>query len=365
MGLNIFNRSDEPKPFKPYDPILDSGSPLIVKIVKKTPLFSTLLISIVIMSIVGIVGRFTFLKRFNNIDMMKEPFFAVSLFGLKDVINGDQDVVIPTAVLIRSDKPIAVKNKKGAKDLSLTVPKTSRHEVVKAKDYGIADRSIMVDDSYIFNTDKTGTFAPNGTFKKIVKAKDDSYFDDALFIGDSRTVGLYLFSSLKGKTNFFCRESTNVFNFPTREIDYHGKNGEEGRTTIDELLKNHSFKKIYISLGVNEMARPSLDYYKNFRAIVENIRNKQPKAIIFIQGSINIAPPRCQTDPVFNNTNLYQRNKAIAELANGRDIFYIDPNKAVCDENGDLKAEYTSDQIHFKANYYNLWVDFLRDNVVY
>ena len=62
------------------------------------------------------------------------------------------------------------------------------------------------------------------------------------------------------------------------------------------------------------MARPSLDYYKNFRAIVENIRNKQPKAIIFIQGSINIAPPRCQTDPVFNNTNLYQRNKAIAEL---------------------------------------------------
>lgn len=358
-------KDDEPKPFKPYNPMTDSGSSVVIKIISKTPLFSSVLISMIIFTLIGLIGKYTFLKQFDKINSLKEPYFAITLFGLKDIINGEQDVVLPSGILKKQPAMKLANEEAHIKAVEHKVPAKSSNPVAKATDYGVADRSIMVDDDYIFNIDKSGIFAPNGTYKKLTKAKDDSYFKDALFIGDSRTVGLYLFSNLNGKTNFFCRESTNVFNFPTREIDYHGMNGEEGRTTIDALLQDHHYSKIYISLGVNEMARPSIDYYNHFREIVKNIRNKQPKAYIFIMGSIHIAAPQCQTDSVFNNTNLVQRNKAISELANGRDIFYIDPNPAVCDKDGNLISEYTSDQIHLKANYYNLWSKYIRENVVY
>ncbi|MCR4782064.1 MAG: hypothetical protein K5851_04900 [Lachnospiraceae bacterium] len=365
MLPNIFKKDDEPKPFKPYNPLTDSGSPLIFKIVSKTPLFSSLIITGTIFCLVGMIGKFTFLSKFNNINSVKEPFFAISLFGIKDVLNGDQDLLLPSSILKKEETEELNKANLNAKVPSLSIPKSSCNKVLGATDYGVADRSIMVDDNYAFNIDKKGLFAPNGEYKKLVKSKNDDYFKDALFIGDSRMVGLYMFSNLKGKTNFFCRESTNVFNFPTRDMDYHGMNGEEGRTTIDNLLSSHKFKKIYISLGVNEMGHPSINYYKSFRNIIENLHNKQPDAYIFIMGSIHIAAPQCQTDPVFNNTNLVQRNKAISELANGRNIFYIDPNKDLCDKDGNLISEYTSDQIHLKANFYNLWANYIRENVVY
>lgn len=67
-------------------------------------------------------------------------------------------------------------------------------------------------------------------------------------------------------------------------------------------------------------------------------------------------------DPVFNNTNINIRNVEIETLANGKDIFYIDVNEAVCDENGNLYADWTFDQIHLKAKYYQVWENFLMEH---
>ena len=44
------------------------------------------------------------------------------------------------------------------------------------------------------------------------------------------------------------------------------------------------------------------------------------------------------------------------------DIFYIDVNEAVCDENGNLYADWTFDQIHLKAKYYQVWENFLMEH---
>lgn len=79
---------------------------------------------------------------------------------------------------------------------------------------------------------------------------------------------------------------------------------------------------------------------------------------------MHIGGTMSSTDPIFNNTNLVQRNVAISSLANGRDIFYIDMNPVLVDGDGNLIAEYSNDQIHVKAEYYHLWSDFLRQNTI-
>ena len=119
-----------------------------------------------------------------------------------------------------------------------------------------------------------------------------------------------------------------------------------------------------ISLGINEMGYPVMDYYKAYRELVTKIHTAYPDALIFIQGNMHVGIGSSQTNATFNNTNLVQRNTAIASLANGRNIFYIDPNTAVCDSDGNLIAEYTTDEIHLKAAYYNKWVQYLRENTI-
>lgn len=69
-----------------------------------------------------------------------------------------------------------------------------------------------------------------------------------------------------------------------------------------------------------------------------------------------------ESDPIFNNTNINDKNEAIAALADNRNIFYIDVNEVVCDENGNLVHEYTIDEIHLKAKYYEIWKQFLLEH---
>ena len=56
---------------------------------------------------------------------------------------------------------------------------------------------------------------------------------------------------------------------------------------------------------------------------------------------------------------------SIAMLANNHDIFYIDVNEVVCDENGALQSDLTFDNIHLLGSKYNIWVDFLKQKGIW
>lgn len=247
----------------------------------------------------------------------------------------------------------------------LKVPDACCSKVVPAKDYGVADETYLSSDDTVYNTDKEGLFAPNGTYYSLQEV-DDSYFADALMIGDSRTVGLYEYGDMANVTSFLARESASIYDlFDDEKLDYVPKGKETTQRTLKDLLAKTKFKKIYISVGVNELGVPDTeDYYEEFRKVVTKINKLQPDAIIYIQGIMHVSKNMSSTDRVYNNRAIVQRNKAISTLANGRNIFYIDMNGDLCDENGDLKVELTGDGIHLKATACELWHKFLRKNAI-
>lgn len=338
---------------------------------KKIPLFSLILLSCVILSIVGFIGLHTRLKRYRKLDFVKEPVYSALIFDLKTKRNGGEEAA---AAIVNSDRNKANEIKqekrpskqemKKALDERLTIPKGVCNPVVPAKDYGVVDSSLIADPSTVFTTDLTGYFAPDGTYRYLKKAKSDDYFKDALMIGDSRTVGLSMWGPLVGKTNFFCKESMSVFGVTSKELNYSGVDGEAGAMTLDQLLSSHKFRKVYISLGINEMGYPLMRYYNGYRALMEKIHAAWPDAIIYIEGNLHVSAEKSQQDPTYNNTNMVMRNTAIASLANGRDTFYIDPNTEVCDGDGNLIADYTTDGIHLKAAFYKKWVEALENNTI-
>lgn len=181
---------------------------------------------------------------------------------------------------------------------------------------------------------------------------DESYFDDALFIGDSRTVGLRDYSDLSQHADFLCETSLTVHKVFKHDF--------KGKGTLEEVLQAKEYGKIYLMVGINELGTGTTeDFMAKYTEVVEKLKELEPEAKIIIQANMHVAAERNESDAIFNNGNISARNHAIATLADNQQIFYIDVNEAVCDENGCLSEEYTYDQIHLLGKYNDLWKQFL------
>lgn len=186
----------------------------------------------------------------------------------------------------------------------------------------------------------------------------DDYFEGACFIGDSRTVGISMYSGIENAV-FLCRTSLSIYDYDKPKIVYDGK-----RTSIKDVLSQNQFAKIYIMLGINETGGGTSEtFFNSYRDVVADIRALQPDAIIFIQGNLLVTAKKSNTSGI-KNEKIMERNAMIATLANKRDIFYIDINESSLCENGSLVPAYTWDQVHIRAQYYPIWKEFLLNHAI-
>ena len=244
------------------------------------------------------------------------------------------------------------------------IPEGVCNPVMQAADYDVVNVAFLSPDDTEYNTDTEGIFAKNGIYYKLGLV-DATYFSDALFIGDSRTVGLCEYGSLKGNAAFLAKESVNVYNVLDQELRYTDHDGETWDAYVEEILSENKYGKVYVALGVNELGiGTTYMYYEKYREILSMIREYQPDALIYIQGIMHVSYDKSSTDSCRNNTVIAQRNMAISTLANGRDIFYIDMNPYVCDEDGDLYEDMSGDGIHLKASAYEYWDRSLMENAI-
>ncbi len=191
---------------------------------------------------------------------------------------------------------------------------------------------------------------------------DDDYFNDALFIGDSRTVGLSEYCEpLDERATFYAKVSLTIFTVMNKEFI----KTDTGKMSVDTALQNNQFGKIYIMLGLNEIGTGDAEYFKNaYEEVINRIRELQPDAIIYIQGIMHVSKKKSEGDKTFTNDKINERNEAIAELANDKDIFYIDMNESVDDGEGNLDGELSFDGVHLKASSYERWHEFLLHNAI-
>ena len=50
-------------------------------------------------------------------------------------------------------------------------------------------------------------------------------------------------------------------------------------------------------------------------------------------------------------------------MAGEEQVYYVDVASAIKDETGGLPAEFTTDGLHFKGEYYNKWIDISRNTL--
>ena len=199
------------------------------------------------------------------------------------------------------------------------------------------------------DTTESPTTVAEGTTLTTVTV-EPSYFDDALFIGDSRTVGIQLYGVLTG-ADFFCNTGMSIYSLRKANIEIDGV----GKIGISDLLKTKTYGKVYVMLGINEISYSFNGTVKKYKALLDEIRETQPDADIYIQANLHVTKERSDKDQYVNNPNLDKFNNAIAQFADNKTIFYIDPNEYFDDAEGNLSTEYCSDASHIRTKYYKEW----------
>lgn len=169
--------------------------------------------------------------------------------------------------------------------------------------------------------------------------------DTALFIGDSRTEGLRIYTKeYTGTADFFSATSSSVSGIINKgaRVEVEGV----GNVTISELLDQKRYDKVYIMLGINEAGNGASVIAQNTKKLIDLIQQKQPGTVVFIMANLYVSAGYSSSRPVFRTANMSAINAAQGALANGTNIFYLDANPMFVDANGDLSTAYSSDGCH-------------------
>lgn len=187
--------------------------------------------------------------------------------------------------------------------------------------------------------------------------KPENPFEGALFVGDSRTVGIGKYAGIK-EADFFASTGMSVYSLFTKKVDMTDCKG----VLLEDLLAEKKYERIYLMLGINELGYNFDRTVETYGQVVESLRALQPQAYIHIQANLHVTQAKSDSDKLFTNANINRLNEALAQLADDRAVFYMDVNPAFDDETGNLGADLTWDGVHLLSKHYALWADWLREN---
>lgn len=200
---------------------------------------------------------------------------------------------------------------------------------------------------------------------------DPSYFDDAVFVGDSVTVSFSMYVESQRSSGENCLGKAYVL--ANGSLGYSNALNPVGseycvlptyqgvQQPLEDSIAQIGAKKVYIMLGMNDVAN-DFDYtMENVKTVIGNIKDKSPDARIYIE-SVTPAIKSMQGESV-NNERITTFNSRMKAFAEQNDYPYLDIYSVVADDEGYLKDEYCSDPeamgIHFTFEADAAWEEYL------
>ncbi len=191
---------------------------------------------------------------------------------------------------------------------------------------------------------------------------DFSYFNDTVFIGDSRTEGMILYGGIPN-LNAFCYKGLSIDKLDSlQEIYVPGKGS--GYTCF-EAIEMTKYDNYYCMFGVNELGWVYLDVFiEYFNELIEAIKEANPDATIYVQSVLPVSEDESGTSDVYTQDRVMQLNTMLIEMCQSRnDVIYLDTAASVTGEDGYLPEEAATDGIHCNADYCKRMLQYIRYHV--
>lgn len=188
---------------------------------------------------------------------------------------------------------------------------------------------------------------------------EDAYFDDAVFLGDSRTDGFRLYSGLTHGAFLYATGAT-VESVFSKDVETPA-----GKMPLLDALKTMDCGKIYLMLGVNELGWNGTDIFRTqSETLLRRLREDHPDAEIVIQSLLPVSAAKDAEGRYVNNDRINAYNQVWMELAEKFDAAYLNVAEAVAGEDGTLPEELCFDGVHLNPSGCRLWLDYLRTHPV-
>lgn len=196
---------------------------------------------------------------------------------------------------------------------------------------------------------------------------DLSYFDTAVFLGDSLTQGLQIYDTGLPNAHYCAYRGVG----PSAVVNGTTCTRVDGVQEVPlDAMVSYAPESVYILLGTNVLTQDTdytsfLNYYS---LMLDRIRQLLPDADIYVQ---SITPVRPEVSADAKHAGMYAErfirvNNDLAALAVEKGCYFLDLWEVLADENGDLKAEYAQpDGYHLLPAGYTAWVEYLRTHVAH
>lgn len=215
-------------------------------------------------------------------------------------------------------------------------------------------------------TDPPATNPPSDESRKPVLAPPTaetvgaSFFDDAVFVGDSVSLKLSYYANSSGRlgnAKFLVQGSYGAANAVSNKLlmSWQGK-----KMDLESAVEATGAKKLFIMLGMNDIAIYGVDKtISNWRTMLGRILEKSPDIEIYIQSMTPIWTGGEKGG--LNNKRADQFNQALETFALENGYTYIDVASYMKDSTGGLAAKYCSDNyVHITTEGAKAWVNVLR-----
>ena len=198
---------------------------------------------------------------------------------------------------------------------------------------------------------------------------DLSYFEDAVFVGDSLTEGLREYASIENAianiATFVSAKNQTPKSFLEGVIIF--PDGYRPTQNGVEAIVSENPGKVYITLGTNAltfMNRDQLMYY--YEQLLTTLQDQLPDTIFYVCSITPTTVQEASRRNVFTYDNIYAANNLIAQLASQKGMHYINLHEILAGEDGYLNPEYAySDGIHLRPDAYSIWIQYLMSHTVH
>ncbi len=203
---------------------------------------------------------------------------------------------------------------------------------------------------------------------------DWSWFDDAVFVGDSISLKLTGYvskmrqsqSDFLGKAQFLTAGSLGSGNALWEVSDKSVHPLYQGtKMRLEDSVAACGAKKLYILLGMNDVGLYGIDgSVANMETLLKLIQEKTPDLQIFVQSATPIH--KGNELKALNNANLITYNQGLQEMCQRNGWHYVDVASVLKDADGYLPDAYCSDAsgmgMHFTDQACQVWIDYLRQD---
>ena len=227
------------------------------------------------------------------------------------------------------------------------------------------------------------------------EAVDASWYDDAVFLGDSRLDGFRLYAGPSGAT-YFTEAGAKALSIADKNTE---RLPDGSKVPILKALEGRTFSKVYLNLGMNNLGDydiqkefvdayaadidrihdrkldaladiaeeahgQSLLVFYSYRHDIDRIREIQPDCDIYLMTLFPVTAEQEAKGSYVNNRAIADLNSCIRYLAAEKGVYLLEVDSVLTDADGNLPEESSFDGIHLTPEACKLWRQYLDTHTV-